>query len=187
MFYFIDKLDSFKNTFVTIASLHELPLLPFPLFCWYRRKLFPWAIAATQTAKNQVWMRVKLEQDRTLQITVSNSRRKSDHLGKVSWDWLKITTDFSKSISPSEKFNQSLWWKLKSRKISTLLERLMKKILSMLLLDEIASKTVLKVEDNNSRDKESKILKQRKPVRDINKNPHGIINMQKKVPFSQKL
>ena len=74
-------------------------------------------------------------------------------------------------------------------KINTLLERLIEKTLSMLLLDEIASKTVQKEEHNDCRGKGSKILKQGKPVRNINKNPHtyGIIYMQKEVPFSHKL
>ena len=64
-FISIDKLENFKKSFATIASLNEIPLFPCPLFSWYKWKLFLWATAETQTAKNKVWMRVELEQDRT--------------------------------------------------------------------------------------------------------------------------
>lgn len=59
----------------------------------------------------------------------------------------------------------------------------------MLMLDEIASKTVHKVEDQDCMGKESKLLKQGKPVRNINKNSYiyWIINMQNEVPSSHKL
>ena len=51
----IDKFGSFKKPFETIASLYELPLFSFPLFCWYKwNQPCLWVIAATQTAKNQV-------------------------------------------------------------------------------------------------------------------------------------
>ena len=78
-------------------------LFPLPLFCWYKwNKLILWAIAATQTAKNQVWMKAELEQARTVQISLRSSR-KSDNVIKVAWDWLKITTNFTRPISPSGK------------------------------------------------------------------------------------
>ena len=58
----------------------------------------------------------------------------------------------------------------------------------MLLLDEIALKTVKK-KIMIDRGKGRKILKKGKTVRNINKNPqsYGIINIQKKVPLSDKL
>ena len=70
-FISIDKFHNFKKSFATIASLNEVPLFPCPLFCWYKWKLFLSAIAEKQTAKNKVWMRVELKQDRTLEITIS--------------------------------------------------------------------------------------------------------------------
>ena len=70
-FISIDKLDNFKKSFATIASLNEIPLFLCPFFSWYKWKLFLWAIAEKQTAKNKVWMRVELKQDRTLEITIS--------------------------------------------------------------------------------------------------------------------
>ena len=65
---------------------------------------------------------------------------------------------------------------------------LIDKSLSKLLLDEIASKTVQKEEDYDW-GKGRNILKEQKPVRNINKNPqsYGIINIQKKVVLSHKL
>ena len=53
----------------------------------------------------------------------------------------------------------------------------------MLLLDDIASKNVLKGEYYNNRRKGTNILKEEEPVRNINKNPQSyrIINIQKKV------
>ena len=58
----------------------------------------------------------------------------------------------------------------------------------MLLIDEIALKTVKK-KIMIDRGKGRKILKEGKHVRNINKNPqsYGIINMQKKMPLSDKL
>ena len=57
------------------------------------------------------------------------------------------------------------------------------------MLNEIASKTVHKVEDHDCMGKESKLLKQGKPVRNINKNSYiyWIINMQNEVPSSHNL
>ena len=73
------QLAKFENLGTALSS--------FPLFCWYKwKKRFLWYIAATQTAKNQLWMRVDLELDRTVQITVSDSSSKSEHLSKVAQD-----------------------------------------------------------------------------------------------------
>ena len=56
---------------------------------------------------NQVWMRVDLEQDRTVEITVSGVSRTIEHLSKLAWILLKITIDFSSLISSREKFIES--------------------------------------------------------------------------------
>ena len=45
-------------------------------------------------------MKVELEQDRNVQIPVSDQSRKSEHLSKVAWDWLKT------KISPDESVPQ---------------------------------------------------------------------------------
>ena len=45
-------------------------------------------------------MKVELEQDKNVQIPVSDQSRKSEHLSKVAWDWLKI------KISPNQSFFQ---------------------------------------------------------------------------------
>ena len=57
--------------------------------------------------------------------------------------------------------------------------------LNYVIVDEISSKTVQKEENHNERGKGRMILKDGKPVRNINKNPpsYRIINMQKDVPL----
>ena len=61
--------------------------------------------------------------------------------------------------------------------------------LNYVTVDEISSKTVQKEEDYNDRDKGRKIIKEGKPVRNINKNPQSYrtINMQKEVPLYHEL
>ena len=58
--------------------------------------------------------------------------RKINHLSKVIWDLLV----------PLELVNKFLWWTLKSAKTNTLVDGLIERTSSM--LDEIASKTILK-------------------------------------------
>ena len=77
---------------------------------------------------------------------------------------------------------------IKSWKINALPERLNEKTLSMLLLDEIALKSVKK-KIMIDRGKGRTILKEGRPVGNINKNPQSyrIINIQKRLPLSHKL
>ena len=106
----------------------------------------------------------------------------------MAWDWLK-TTNFARPISSSEKFNQSLWWALKFWKINTLPREVEWESLIYVTIRWDSIKNCKKKTIINDKGKGRKIVKEGKPVRNIKKNPqsYGIINIQKKVPLSDKL
>lgn len=98
----INRLDSFKKSFTTITSLSELPFsLSFYHVNTNERSDFYEMQEQHRQLKTKykwqlIWQRTGLHQSC---ITLSDLSRKSEHLSKVAWDWLKITTNFNSFIN----------------------------------------------------------------------------------------